>query len=199
MAAKKCDFVKVMTPMFRVSFPALDKPALGPDGTGEEKYGVRCLVPKTLTGKDAELMEGLKAACVTVATDFFGKGNIPKNLKKPIKDGDEGDTEYERGYWAFSAKTAYKPGVVDEKCRELTDDEIKEKVYPGCWARATVLVGATDRAGNKCVYMILSNLQKVRDDKPFGNRKKASDDFSPVEYAEAANDFKGDKDDDGEY
>ena len=200
MAGKKCEFIKVMTPMFRASFPALDAPKKGPDETGEEKYGVRCLVPKTIEGKDLELMNALQAACKKAATDFFGEGNIPKSLKKPIRDGDAEENVHEKGYWAFTARSAYKPGVVDAKCRELTDEEIRDQVYPGCWARATILVGVSERAGNKCVYLVLSNLQKVRDDKPFGNRKKATDDFSPVSYTEAGEDFKGEDDDDsGEY
>lgn len=195
--AKKSEFVKCWTPNFRVSFPALDEPKLGPDGTGEPKYSVRCLVPKNCTGKDAELLKKLREECKNSALKFWevdDPAKLPKALKKPIKDGDESEYEGEHGYWVFNARTTQRPGVVDAKCRDLSKEEIKDQVYAGCWARATVLVGSTDRAGSKCVFLILSNLQKIKDDTPFGNRRKASEEFEAVEFSEAGEEFTGAED-----
>jgi hypothetical protein len=190
MADKKCDFIKCTTPPFRVSFPALHEPKRGPDGTGELKYSVRMLFPKEMGESDAKLFKTIVDACGTVANQFWGEGKHPKNLKKPRKDGDDSDYANEKGHWILNARTTQKVGVVDQKRRELIDEEIKEKLYAGCWARATILVGATNKAGNNAVYLILQNVQFLRDDSAFGNRKKAVDDFEAVEFSEGAEDFK---------
>jgi hypothetical protein len=191
---RKCEYRKFITPAFRVSFPALDEPKLGPDGTGEPKYSVRMLFPKDMNDADATKFKALIEGCASAAKEFFGD-SIPENLKKPRKDGDKSDYENEHGHWIMNARTNQKVGIVDE--RNVIMDvpaKIKEKLYAGCWARASVLVGATDKAGNSAVYLILQNVQFLKDDKPFGNRRKPTDDFEPTVFDKSQEDFKSESD-----
>lgn len=192
---KKFKFEKFYTPEFRLSFPALDEPKLGPDGTGEPKYSVRMLIPKDATGKNAELMAKIREGAKQAAISFWGD-KIPANVKRPIKNGDEANAsgqtfEQEAGMWVMNARTNQKVGCVDEKNRLIDDPKaIREKFYAGAWARATVLIGASKKAGNPAVYLILQNIQFLRDDTPFGGRKKATDEFEPVVFDETTEDFK---------
>jgi hypothetical protein len=193
---KKSEYKKFWTPEFRASFPALDEPKLGPDQTGEAKYSVRMLFPKEMNEENAKLFAMLRKGTQQAAIDYWGADAIPKNLKKPLKDGDaDSDYDNEKGFWIMNARTNQKIEVVDERCRLLTKEEIKDKVYAGCWCRATVAVGATEKAGNKAVHLVLNNVQFLRDDKPFGNRKRATDDFKPVVFSDGENDFKSDDED----
>lgn len=188
--AKKPTYVKMMTPPFRLSFPNLFEPKLGPDGAGTPKYSIRMLFPKSATGKDAEMLKAIRDQCAKAAVEFWD-GKVPEDLKKPLKDGDKSDKESERGHWVMNARTTTKPGVVNARCIELTTkEEIERQLYAGCWARATVLVGANAQYGSKYVHLILNNIQFLKDDEPFTGRQSASDEFQPVEYSPQGADFK---------
>lgn len=192
--AKKSEYVKMMTPPFRVSFPNLAEPRPGPGGTGDSKFGIKMLFPKNATGKDAEMLSDIRKVCKEVAVKYWGE-KLPVNLKKPFRDGDtESDYPEDAGFWIASARTTKKPGIVDQRLIEIKDkDEIESKIYGGCWARATIAIGATEAGGSKCVHFILQNLQKLKDDNSFGSRKAATEEFEAVEFSEAQNDF-GDDD-----
>ena len=194
MTDKKFEFKKFITPPFRLSFPCLDEPKLGPDGTGKLKWSLRMVFPKTMSEADQKLFEALSVGCRQAAIDFWGQGNIPDNLKKPKKDGDSSKYENEKGNWIMNARTDQSPTVCDEKRNEMKDPQaIKKKFYAGSWCRASVLVGATKKAGNPAVYLILRGVQWLKDDKPYGNATNALDDFSPVVYTDTA-DFATDGD-----
>jgi hypothetical protein len=192
--AKKINFEKILTPVFRVSFPQLGEPkAIA--GQGEPKFGLKMLFPKSMTGKDLELFNNMKEACKKVSLEYFG-GILPANLKKPFRDGDKDSTYPEdSGHWFCSARTNRRPGVVDSSLIEYkTVQEINNLIYAGCWARATLLVGATDTAGNKTCYLILQNIQKIKDDSPFSGRKSPVDEFDAIvaDISETASDFAAD-------
>ena len=195
MAKKKSVYVKYMTPPFRASFPALHEPKLGPDGTGKPKYSVRMMFPKEAESKDKEMLAKIRASVKDSALKYWD-GKIPVNLKKPFKDGDtESDHDGDKGYMIASARTDKKPGVVDARNIPIESPEaIQEKIYPGCWCRATILVGATETGGSKCVHFILQNLQKLKDGERFDNRVAATEEFEPVEFSEEQEDFADEKD-----
>jgi hypothetical protein len=154
-------------------------------------------VPEKLRSLPGSIDE-LKKICAEVANAFWPEG-LPKNLKKPFRDGDT-DTEYaeDKGMHVASARTTKKPGIVDGSNREITSkEEIEERIYAGCWCRATIAIGATE-TGSKCVHFCLNNLQKLKDDTKFGNRKSAKEEFETVDgfedgaAGEAERDFSAD-------
>jgi hypothetical protein len=187
--ATKNEYIRIMTPPFRVSFPNLTEARPGPDGTGKPKFGLKMLFPKNMTGSDLEQMKKIRAICAQVAAAKWPDG-LPKGLKKPLHDGDT-DSEYpeDGGFWYASARSTQKPGVVNQKNIEIQDNAAIEKLlYAGCWARATIAIGATE-TGSKCVHFILGNIQKIRDDESFSSRKSAQEEFDALEPSEAQSDF----------
>jgi hypothetical protein len=74
-----------------------------------------------------------------------------------------------------------RPGVVNAKLRELTEQEITELVYPGAVCRATLLVSAFDAPGAKGVTCLLQNIQLLRDGDRLVAKRDASSDFSATE------------------
>jgi hypothetical protein len=180
MANDKFQSVKVTTPKFRVSFPHLHEPA-GMEGQ-EKKYSVVMLF-----AKDSD-MSWAKNAIAKVLTERFGadKAKWPKGMKNPIRDGDEKETPlagYE-GHYYLTARSKDKPGVVDAKCNDILD--VRDEMYAGCFARATVAFYYYDKAGNRGIGIALNNLQKMGDGEKFSGKAAAKDEFDKVEGSEGA-------------
>lgn len=174
--AKKC-----MTPEFRVSFPNVFKAKAFEDQ--EPKFSVVMLFDK----KKADLTP-LKKAVAYAAQEKWGadKAKWPKNLRMPFRDGEEkSDMDGYAGHTFVSASSKQAPGVVDQQRNIIT--EADQSFYAGCYARATLIAFAYDKAGNRGVSFSLQNLQKLRDGQPFSGRKKAEDEFDAVEDTDADN------------
>ena len=160
----------LMTPEFRVSFPAVFKPKRQKgDATSEPKYGLTMLFPK---GAD---LSKLKAAAQEAVKEKWGD-KPPKNLRSPFRDQGEKEYEgYEEGAVFVSASSKQKPGLVDRQRQDIIDET---EFYPGCYARATLRAFAYDNNGNKGVAFCLNNIQKLRDGNPLDGRTRAKDDFA---------------------
>ena len=164
----------LMTPEFRVSFPALFR-ARKANEQAEAKFSVSMLFPK---GAD---ISALKKAADAAAREKWGD-KIPKKLKTPFLNQGDYDLEgYEDGAILIRTTSIQKPGVVDKNVQPIVDES---EVYPGCYARATVRAFTYDVNGNAGVSFGLQNLQKLRDGEHLAGRTRAEDDFSPVSDGE---------------
>lgn len=157
---------KVLTPEFRVSFPAVFKPQAAMEGQ-EPTYNIQMLFPKTTD------LSALKKAVKEAIVEKWG-ANPPKTLRLPFKDGDEKDYDTHKGHIYINAKSKIKPGLVDQDLQEIISPE---DFYGGCYARATLTVYSYDRKGNQGVAFGLQNIQKLRDGERFSARSSAADDF----------------------
>jgi len=161
--------MKIKTPEFRVSFPAIFKPQ---DFGNQDKYGLVMLFPK-----DADLSV-LKQAAEQVAKDKWPEG-VPAGLKNPFHDqASKQYAGYEAGAIYVNVRSNRRPGLIDENYQEITSTD---EFYAGCWARATVTASAYDSNGSKGVTFYLNNIMKIRDDKRLDGGKSALEDFAPPE------------------
>lgn len=160
---------KVLTPKFRVSFPAVFVPRAAMDGA-EPKYSVVMLFPK-----DTDLSR-LKAIAKQAVTEKWGD-KVPKDLRSPFRDGDEKELDGYAGQIFITASSKMKPGLVNGQREAIIE---ASEFYAGCYARATVNAYAYDRNGNKGVAFGLQNLQKLEEGEPFSGRTKPEDDFDAV-------------------
>ncbi len=178
MSKKSNTTTKVLTPMFRVSFPALFQPT-AMDEKSTPKYGVTMLFPKST---DLSVLEKAYKIALKKGIEEKWKGKKPKNLRSPFRDGDEEEDYNERdgfpGHIFIRASSLQKPGVVDKNCDPILDPA---EVYAGCYARATVVAYPYDVAGNRGIAFGLQNLQKLKDGEAFSGRKPASQDFDEWE------------------
>ena len=176
--AEKMDLAlkKVVTPEFRVSFPHLDKPQAFRGNN--PKYSVSCLFEKKVD------LTKVKKAAYNAVTEVFGsdKSKWPKNLRLPFRDGGEKTYDgYEPGMtWFTASKNSDKgaPKVFDRNRDEIVD--VKNEVYAGCWARATLIAYCYDKRkefGTCGVGFSLLAIQKTKDGEEFGNNKNAAADF----------------------
>lgn len=169
---KSIEKKKVMTPEFRLSFPALFKPKAFEQQ--EPKFSIVMLFDK----KKADLTKMKQAVAFAASEKWGAKEKWPKNLRLPFRDGDEKeDMEGYKGHTFVSASSKQKPGLVDYPDRNPID-ETDNKAYAGCYARATLIAFAYDKRGNRGVSFSLQNVQILRDGKPFSGRKNAEDEFN---------------------
>lgn len=173
--AEKNEFIKVMTPVFRVSFPNVFVAKAIKEGD-EPKYSIAMLF-------DAEAQaspeyQEMKQAVMKAKKQKFGDGKIA-GLRSPFRDGAEKKQfeGYEEGITFVSANSKQKPGIVDGSRVDIINPE---EFYAGCYARCTLLAYGYDRMGNKGVTFLLSNIQKVRDGEQISGKSKASDDFDAI-------------------
>lgn len=151
----------LITPPFRVSFPSLVE-ATGYQGS-DPKYSVTAIWNKDeLKTKYTASWRAILTALDEKAKEFFDRplGQLPPNIRRGIRNGAE--KEHLNGYGAdvlfASLSSDRRPQVVGLRRQRFTADDIKELVYPGCYARASVNVYAYDNIG-KGLALGLNNLQ----------------------------------------
>lgn len=161
-----------VSPIGRVSFPSVFEPT-SMDEKQDKKYSLTLLFPK---GTD---LKALKDAANKCAKEKWPKG-LPASFRSPFRDGGEKENldGYEEGVTFVKFSGKYKPEVADQKKRPIGPDDF----YAGCWARCTWTVYAYDQSGNKGVAFGLVNIQKAKDDEPFGlGSSSAEEDFDELE------------------
>ena len=159
--------------------------------TGEAKFSVTILVPKSNTQAKAVIDQAL---AVAIEAGVSTKWN---NVRPPqpaicIHDGDgvrpsDGQPFGEecKGCWVFTAseKADHPPFVVDAQVQPIIDPT---KVYSGMWGNVSVSFFPYNSAGKKGVGCSLNGLQVTRDGEPLSARVTAQDAFQPVDAAPAA-------------
>lgn len=162
----------IVTPNFRLSFPALFTPTAFDNQ--EPKYKITMLFPK---GTDLSALHAMAKAAA--AEKWPDPSKRPNNLRNPFRDGDvdKPDVAGYPGNIFVGASSKMRPGVVDQNLQPILSED---DIYAGCWCRAQVTCFAYDKAGNRGVAFGLQNLQKVRDDEPFSGRAPAETVFDAL-------------------
>lgn len=167
---------KVITGRVRFSYVHIFKSRAFQSGQ-DAKYSICLLIPK----EDKVTIKKIRAAIEEAIQEGIASkwgGKKPRNLKLPLRDGDDERAdeapEYE-GMLFLNANSAQKPGIVDKDLNEILDPD---EVYSGCWGRASINFYPFDSNGNKGVGVGLNNIQKMKDDDRLGAaRASAEDDF----------------------
>lgn len=146
------------------------------EDSGQEKYSVQLLIPKS----DKETLAKIKECIANaIANDAEGKQNLKgiKTPKTPLHDGDgekPNGGEYDevcRGHYVLNASSNTKPGLVgttrdiEGKLVPLTDES---EWYSGIQGRANINFYSYANKGNKGIACGLNHLQKTSDGTPLG-------------------------------
>lgn len=191
---------RLLTPMFRVSFPDVFQKRVF-QGQGEESGRYACAglfsgfkvengrtiirVPAEWSPKDQEKWKALIAECNRVSVETFKKpmSELDRAVYKlPFHRGEEKEYPgYGPGivYVTMSAKNV-KPTVVG---RDLTTPLGPEDFYPGCYGRASVTPFAFNNIG-KGIALGLNHIQKLKEGERLDSFRSAEDDFGadPAEF-----------------
>lgn len=163
----------------RLSYTHVFKPYVS-EGSAEGKYQTNILISKEDT-KTIEAVNAAIEAAIAEGVTKRWKGNKPKKLDLPLRDGDEkenGGEAYADMYF-LNAKTKNKPQIVDKHGALITDEE---ELYSGVWAIVTISFYAYDVNGNKGIACALDNLMKYKDDTKFGGGASAATDFADIHF-----------------
>lgn len=185
MATSKTERKKLITPVFRLSFPNLFVARVsGDDPNAKPKFGCSAIwSPAKFTDKEKVQWRAIIAEMDTESKNVFRKAwkdLDPSVFKKGIRDGaaKEDMEGYGQGTRFANLTTKNRPGVVDRDGEtDISPEEGNaELIYPGCFCRATVQVYSFTKKG-KGVALGLRNIQKVKDGPRLDNRVAAKDDF----------------------
>ena len=164
---------KAKTPEARATYAFVFEPRETP--SGEMKFQICLIFPKDTN---------LKSVCqsiVNAAAAKFGADHSkwPKNLKSPIRDGDEerDGKEYENA-WFMNAGNKNQPGIVDLQMQPIMSSD---EFFSGCYCRASLNFYGYDQSGNKGVGTGLNNILKTKVGERLDGQTSAEEDFK--EYA----------------
>lgn len=136
--------------------------------SGEEKYSVTLLIPKSDNDTYQRIMTEVNRVLQEGVADKF-KGVMPTNPKLPVHDGDGVKQNGEsygaecKGCWVINASSNTAPEVVDTNRNPIIS---KNEFYSGCYGRASLRFYAYNFNGNKGVGCGLGNVQKLEDGQP---------------------------------
>ena len=166
---------KFITPRGRILYPKVFET----DTTGQfkdNKYKLQICFDKS----DRAVMEQVKlarAACLKLAGQVWPTLS-PEQLKDvalPFHDGDKKGKEGYGGTVYITAKSKFRPGVVDKNVKEILDPG---EVYSGMWGKCSV-TPFTYELPKKGVSYFLGNLQKLSDgDRIGGGGSDPAEDFT---------------------
>lgn len=140
------------------------------------KYSVCILIPKSDTKTVAKIKAAIEAAKEAGKAKLVDKkGNIPSNIKTPLRDGDDerADDPAFEGMYFLNASTLHKPGIVDRDLNGIMD---RSEFYSGCYGRASLNFYAYN-VQSKGIAAGLNNLQKLSDGEPLAGGSSAEEDF----------------------
>ena len=133
--------------------------------SGEPKYSCSILIDKSNTAAVNLIEEAIDAATEQGKHAKWG-GKIPKNVRSPLRDGDEerDDPAYEGKYFLnASASTKAKPAVKVLENGQLVDALDGEDFYSGCFGVAVLNFYPYAASGNNGVGCGLNVVAKTRD------------------------------------
>lgn len=147
------------------------------NGTGDFKYSVVVLIPKTDTAQLQMIRETIEAESKEfIASHPKLKGTKPEVWSNPLQDGDKTDKAGYEGMYFLNANRLErlgKPIVIDRHKKPI---EVKEDMYSGCWGAASLSVfGYYSSAKMAGVAVGLNGLQKVTEDDRLDGGASASD------------------------
>ena len=149
------------------------------NGKGDPKYSVSAIIPKKEKALIAKIKEAIEAA-IEQGVETKWKGKKPKNLKIPLRDGDEDrdDDETYKNSMFINCNNSNKPGVVDANREEILD---KEEVYSGAYGYLNITFFPYDSNGSQGVGASFNHLMKTKDGDRLSGRISVDDAFGNID------------------
>jgi hypothetical protein len=176
----------------RISFANIWQPKA--NKSGKEKFSVSVIIDKD----DTRLIKKIQRAIESVKTSDAALkkwgGKVPKNVKTPLRDGDEDreeDGAYE-GCMFVNATSDTAPGIFEKIKNKILKVTDKAKVYSGCYCIVSVNFFAFFAEGNKGIACGLNNILKVKDGEALAGKVSGEVDFKEFGEFEEAEEFEED-------
>lgn len=190
MAENKME--KIITPVFRVSFPAFFTPANFPGNPPTEaKFGCTALFdtkdPKVAEGLKSIIQLANKAGISKFGVDIaewpkfknptFVKGDAPELLDKPGYGPGVVACKFTARAFSKAGAPKIPPGVVGMDGKLVKDPR---EIKGGDYCIAKISAYGYDFAGNRGIGFHISSVRKMTDGEPFGAKRDAVKDFESI-------------------
>lgn len=165
---------KIITPVFRVSFPQVFEAKAAP-GSDKLKYSVVMLF------KSTEDISTIKDMVKRTVLKKYPDGVTPTEFTTPYNDGNNKSYDGYADTIYMTASSLYPPGVVDEQKQPIINSR---EFYAGCYAVASVNAYCWTYMGKSGVSLGLQNIMKVNDGEPLTGGASAEVDFESISLPE---------------
>lgn len=149
----------------RASYPHLDKPYAKADKDGktpEAKFGIVGML-------DKKTHTAAKDLIIKVIKEIEQKEDTKvARDKKFIRDGDDSDKKEYEGYWTVSAREARRPSVRNRKGDPMSEREIVDTIYAGCYVNILIRPWFQNNDFGKRINAGLVAVQFARDGEQIG-------------------------------
>tara|TARA_R100001594_G_scaffold126518_1_gene163787 strand:+ start:141 stop:686 length:546 start_codon:yes stop_codon:yes gene_type:complete len=136
----------LVTPEGTAAYAWLNKPD---EAFGQNKYKLTLLLEKNAANtKFVKQIEKMHK-------DAAGTTNTPS----PVKDGDKSDKDGWENHWAFTAKSNYKPKVVDSTRQDISNE--REFPMSGDLVKMAIKVLPYEAGKNAGVSLVLNAVQLI--------------------------------------
>lgn len=172
----------VTTGLVRLSYEHIWEPSV-PVGGGAEKYSASFIIPKNDKKTIKKIEDAIQEAIEMGKQNKWG-GKTPKNLKLPLRDGDEEreDSAYADSLFINANCSATNPPfIVDRDKRPIST---VSAVYSGCYVLANVTFYPFDSNGNKGVACGLNGVVFMRDGEPLSSRISVDEALEGIDFDE---------------
>ena len=162
---------KAVTQKVRFSYVRVFKAEAMKEGD-TPKYSVCVMIDKE-DKKTIKAIEDALEAAKDLGKDSKWGGKIPKNLKTPLRDGDEDreDQEEFEGRMFLNASTLNKPALIDADGDEIIDPD---EFYSGCYGRISINLYPYEFSGSKGVACGINMIKKLEDGERLGGGGSSS-------------------------
>jgi hypothetical protein len=177
----------MITPIMRLSFPALFEPKANP--SGKMKYGCSLLISKDDVAGVKQLQDAIQKA-MQKGKETLWSNKIPAFRYQPLRDGDaelasgeKTDPVYKNTFFLnASADTA--PGIVMATGSGPKPILDVSAIFAGCWVRADINAFPYKNSGNCGVGWGLNNVLLVKEGERLDGRMRATDAFANYDVVE---------------
>jgi len=175
---------RVITGKVRLSYVHLFEPWVG--DSGEPKYSTAVLIDKNDESTLSCIEQAVENAIEKGKSKLAVNGKIPKNLKTPLRDGDDErpDQDEYAGMFFLNASRKSRPEIVNRSGAFITDPydvDGTPTVYSGCYAQTSLEFFAFNTSGNRGIACGLGNVRKLEDGEPLDGSCGAKEDFGELD------------------
>ncbi len=176
----------VITPVFRLSYPWYVKPQPPKPPNTVAKFGNMCIfTPAEFDEADKIRWKELARIANEASMKMFQLplSQLPPNHKRPFHRGDEKpELGLTKEQFFINVTSNVRPGLLkrDGKTKVVTDAEIAEIFYPGCYVRASLNAFPFNKNGGKGVAFGLNNVMFVKKGDRLDNRVSAEEEFAEL-------------------
>ncbi len=152
--------IKMKTPEGTLNYPSLFKPRDPMQGsTGEAKY--ECILILDKEALQTAEFKALSAEIKRLREELAKEKKVPVEMvKNPLRKNEERSGKHPDAYPVggcfFTAKSKFKPGIIDRSKANITDEDA---VWSGQGARLVVSAYKFDVSGNRGIALSLEAVQ----------------------------------------